>query len=159
MAHKKPSDAGYWLKVVACRPFSRADPSVVAELAKALWHDLNAPEQANNVLQSGIQRPLHKRRALYLIDLFRRFSCVTDAQYQNLTQIVNDGRSALSDAELVPPHGKGTRAVAKLSVTGDQVALAWGLREDLNARLGDVLQYQTRHYTASLYTQSRSSNS
>ncbi len=143
---RRPPSAGTLLKRVASHPFDKADPDVVAELAKALWYDSAAPGQVRQVVQVELTRPLHKRRALYALDVFRRFSCVTDEQYRELDQLVAQLRSQ-APSPTTPKYRK--RGVSRL-VTRDSLAQSWGLREDLSAQLPSTLKYQTRHYSATL---------
>ncbi|HLD68480.1 MAG TPA: hypothetical protein VJA19_20870 [Pseudomonas sp.] len=123
------------------RPSQVTSASLVA-LAKQLWYE---DRNLVPVLQrevAGWRNTEQKQRALYLVDLLRRFPCVSTDKAARLKNFVICWTS-LKPAQ---PSLHASQLVARYQL--DKLANEWGLEEDVSKQMQDVLAFQTRHYAA-----------
>lgn len=81
-------------------------------------------------------------RRTTLVDLLRRFPCVTTDKAARLKGFVSNW-SSLKPAERSP---RETQLVSRYKL--EKLAYEWGLEEDVSKQMQDVLAFQTRHYAA-----------
>lgn len=140
--NRKPS-FGALLENVTQQRLSQVASGSLVELAKQLWY---AERDLVPVLQrevaSKLRSPEQKQRALYLVDLLRRFPCVPADKAARLKGFVTSW-SNLKPAER---SSRAAELVAQYQL--DKLAYEWGLEEDVSKQMQDVLAYQTRHYAA-----------
>ncbi|MCO6057854.1 hypothetical protein NG726_14390 [Pseudomonas sp. MOB-449] len=134
---------GALLENVTQQRLSEVASGVLAELAKQLWYtDRDLVPVLQRELTSKLRGPEQKLRALYLVDLLRRFPCVSEEKAAHLKGFVSRW-SSLKPAERTP---RATQLVSRYQL--DKLAYEWGLEEDVSKQMQDVLAFQTRHYAA-----------
>ncbi|WP_455923403.1 hypothetical protein [Pseudomonas putida] len=128
---------------LAQMPPSEIIPEALSALAKTIWYGpVASADQFAWVLEKGLSEPLHKRRALYLIDTLRRFSCVDEPRAIVLRDVVAQGGA-------FKPFARSAAAAERVSAYQlHRLAHEWGLEEDVCKQMQHVLQFQTRHYAA-----------
>lgn len=140
--HRKQS-FGALLETVTQQRLSQVASGALVELAKQLWY---AERDLVPVLQREVAAKLHepeqRLRALYLVDLLRRFPCVPAEKAARLKGFV----SRWSNLKPVERSSRATQLVARYQL--DKLAYEWGLEEDVSRQMQDVLAFQTRHYAA-----------
>ncbi|NBF01787.1 hypothetical protein GV819_05735 [Pseudomonas sp. Fl5BN2] len=127
---------------LASSPLAQASVDTLVEFALSIWYaESFSAREVLEALQGDI---MAQRRAVYLIDKFRRYPCVTKKRAAQLKSFVYDW-SALK-------MGVHPEPLIQLVITHklDKLAADWGLNEDVTLQAKNVLIYQTRHYTASL---------
>lgn len=134
---------GALLETVTQQRLSQVASGSLVELAKHLWYD---ERDLVPVLQREVAgkllAPEQILRALYLVDLLRRFPCVPANKAARLKSFVSSW-SSLKPVERSP---RATQLVARYQL--DKLAYEWGLEEDVSRQMQDVLAFQTRHYAA-----------
>lgn len=119
-------------------------PAALSTLAKEMWYGA-CPSLASlvHLLEQELADPLHKRRALYLLDVLRRFSCVSEDRAGVLKAILMHGAGFKPSVRTLA----ASERVSQFQL--DELAHEWGLEEDVCQQMQYVLQYQTRHYADS----------
>lgn len=125
---------------LASVPLTSATVEALTEFALLIWYSDEL--RAQDVLDELIGCEIAQRRALYLIDRFRRYPCLTDARAAKLKSFVSEW------VKLKPTQ------VTEAAPNLDRVARDWGLDEDVVDKIKPVLIYQTRHYANSIAAQS-----
>lgn len=95
-------------------------------LALAVWYEGFTPDV---VAVSGYEAQV----TCYLLERLIRFNCVDDNRYDELEGII---KRIAKDLVI---HRTNDHQISKL-------ARKWGLNSDMNALIGKLLPYQTRHY-------------
>lgn len=118
-------------------------PEALSALAKALWYGpVPSVGKFGQLVEAELSDPLYKRRALYLMDALRRFSCVSEERSIALQEIVSAGGA-------FKPSVRSSAAAERVSAFQlHRLAHEWGLDEDVCHQMQHVLQFQTRHYAA-----------
>lgn len=125
---------------LACCPFKHAEIETFVEFALLIWYSDNLrPEEVFRDLGGD---ETSKRRAIYLIDRFRRYPCLTDERAEALRLFVM-GWDSLKRETKVQRKDNSIKSL-------DKLALEWGLDEDVVLLAKHVLKYQTRHYAATV---------
>ena len=128
---------------VAKPPFSQLNPASLAELAKHLWYaEVDLMPQLQQCVASNTLDAEQKRRALYLVDSLRRFSCVSDEKAMQLKHFLAVW------GDLKPKQQSPQAADLVVQFKLDKLASEWGLNEDVTAIMMAVLPFQTRHYAS-----------
>lgn len=140
--HPKPN-FGALLETVTQQHLSQVASVSLVELAKQIWYEeRDLLPVLQRELTGKLCEPEQKLRALYLIDLLRRFPCVPAEKAARLKDFVNEW-SNLKPAERSP---RATQLVSRYQL--DKLAYEWGLEEDVSKQMQAVLAFQTRHYAA-----------
>lgn len=100
----------------------------IIRLACAYWHEDFLPD-IGRILKLGREQ---QKRAGYLTELFSMYHCVDESRALQLVALAHRIKTRAK-----PPHNNNNP---------DQIAAEWGLVENINPFLGDILYYQTRHY-------------
>ena len=113
-------------------PLNALSANELKPVALAFWHENYLPALDN--LEN-----IELQRSGYLIDLFAAFNCVEDARHEKLMQLLDEIKKELADR---------LEEIHRLSehFSDDEIAQEWGLAEDANEAVHDLLPYQTRHY-------------
>lgn len=134
---------GALLETVTQQRLSQVASGSLVELAKQLWYgERDLVPVLQRKLADKLRQPEQKLRALYLVDLLRRFPCVPAEKAAHLKGFVS-GWSNLKPAEHSP---RAAQLVSRYQL--DKLAYEWGLEEDVSKQMQDVLAFQTRHYAA-----------
>ena len=134
---------GALLEAVTQQRLSQVASDSLVELAKQLWYEeRNLVPVLQREVAGKLREPEQKLRALYLVDLLRRFPCVSTDKAARLKGFVSSW-SSLKPAERSP---RATQLVSRYQL--DKLAYEWGLEEDVSKQMQDVLAFQTRHYAA-----------
>lgn len=131
---------------LATVPFTSATVENLTEFALLIWYSDDL--RAQDVMGELVGHDVAQRRALYLIDRFRRYPCLTSARAAKLKSFVSEWASL--KVSLV----SGATPNLKKGCVLDKVAREWGLDEDIVAKIKPVLFYQTRHYASSVAARS-----
>lgn len=144
LAHRKVS-FDTLLEQVSRQGLSSVRSELLAELAKEVWY---GERDLVPLLQREVTDKLHQRvekqRALYLVDMLRRFPCVPEEKAAQLNSFV----SSWSELKPKDHSAHATEMVAKYRL--DKLAYEWGLEEDVSHHMQSMLKFQTRHYAATL---------
>ncbi len=100
----------------------------IIRLACAYWHEDFLPD-TDRLLKLGVEQ---QKRAGYLTERFSLYHCVNESRALQLVELAYRIKARVN-----PIHNNNNP---------DQVAAEWGLVENINPFLGDILYYQTRHY-------------
>ncbi|MHA3886784.1 hypothetical protein [Stutzerimonas degradans] len=117
----------------------------LADFAKQVWYgELNLAALLRRLLARSDMADEQRRRLLYVIDRLICYPCMLRSKATQLRTILKEW------AELKPtqPTPNAIELAARHML--DKKALEWGLEEDITPQMKSVLQYQTRHYAASL---------
>lgn len=117
------------LKKLLKRPLTSATFAEVRPVAEALLYSEFLPSVTANL------NPLEKRRLVFLLEKFRRYSCSSVYRRQQL--------KSFSQA-LNVQYSSSVEDTKKLV---DPLAKKFGLNEDLNHLKPQLLTLQTRHYS------------
>jgi len=139
----QPEALGHLLSTLAQSHPNEIPPEALSTLARGLWYGAPpAISELRRFLETAFDDPLYKRRALYLVDVLRRFSCMSEERSTELKAIVASGAA-------FKPYARSTVAAERVSKFQlDALAHEWGLEEDVCQQMQHVLQFQTRHYAA-----------
>jgi len=127
---------------LASSPLAQASVDTLVEFALSIWYaESFSAREVLEALQGDI---MAQRRAVYLVDKFRRYPCLTKKRAAQLKSFVY-GWSSLKLGVYSDP-------IVQLVVTHklDKLAADWGLDEDVTLQAKNILKCQTRHYAASL---------
>lgn len=122
-------DFEHALKKLLKQPLTSATFAEVRPVAEALLYSEFLPSVTANL------NPLEKRRLVFLLEKFRRYSCSSVYRRQQL--------KSFSQA-LNVQHAASVEDTRKLV---DPLAKKFGLNEDLNHLKPQLLTLQTRHYS------------
>ena len=117
----------------------------LADFAKQIWYgELNLVVLLREHLVRSDMADEQRRRLLYVIDRLICYPCILRSKATQLRAILKEW------AELKPtqPTANAIELAARHML--DKKAFEWGLEEDITPQMKSVLQYQTRHYAASL---------
>lgn len=117
----------------------------LADFAKLVWYgELNLVVLLGEYLVRSDMADEQRRRLLYVIDRLICYPCILRSKATQLRTILKEW------AELKPtqPTTNAIELAARHML--DKKAFEWGLEEDITPQMKSVLQYQTRHYAASL---------
>ena len=129
---------GTLLETVTQQRLSQVASDALVELAKQLWYEeRDLVPVLQREVASKLREPEQKLRALYLVDLLRRFPCVSTDKAARLKGFVSSW-SNLKPAERSP---RATQLVSRYQL--DKLAYEWGLEEDVSKQMQDVLAFQT----------------
>jgi hypothetical protein len=117
------------LKKLVRQPLTFAKFEDVKPVAELLLYSEYLPTTMNNLSR------MEKRRLLFLVEKFRRYSCSTVSRRQQLKSFAD----RLSTDQL--------HHTSQTSQLVDPLAKKLGLNEDLNHLKPQLLSMQTRHYT------------
>lgn len=116
------------LEKIAKQGLGATSSEEMVKLACAYWHENFFPDVGKvNQLPSDQQRLIG-----YLTEFFSMFNCVDESRALRLVDISAKIKTAVNP---IPANDNA-----------DDVAGEWGLEENMNSFLGDILHYQTRHY-------------
>ena len=116
-------------KKVVSSPFSNLSVEDLKPIALAFWHEGYVPELSNlNFKQL--------RKAGYLIDRFRGYSCISRVHKRKLASLVKELKQCLSEVPEVIENADNLELLAQ----------KWHLNEDVSHLMSPLLKYQTRHY-------------
>ena len=99
----------------------------MVELVCAYWYENYGPDLERTLQLSHQQLPVIG----YLTQYFSTFNCVDDARALQLVEVTNKIKDVVKPSQ---------------SENVDDNAARWGLRENINKFLVDILCYQTCHY-------------
>lgn len=116
------------LEKVSQKVLDSSSSEQMIRLACAYWHEGFIPD-TEKIKMLG-EEPQH--RAGYLTEFFAAFNCLDSANRKQLIAAAERIRSF-----------KQPRANTD---NPDDIAVGWGLDDNINAFLKDILYYQTRHY-------------
>lgn len=117
----------------------------LADFAKQVWYgELDLVVLVRNHLVRSAVADEQRRRLLYVIDRLICYPCILRSKAVLLREVLKEW------AELKPaqPTPYAVELAARHML--DKKAFEWGLEEDITPQMKLVLQYQTRHYAASL---------
>ncbi|MCP1652256.1 hypothetical protein [Pseudomonas nitroreducens] len=139
------SNFGRLLEDLTREGLRHASTEALVELAKQLWYgQVDLVPVLEDEVSRRLRRVDQKQRALYLVDRLRRFPCVPPDKAEVLKSFVSTWSS-------LKPAAQSPRATELLAAYRlDSLAYEWGLEEDVSPQMKEVLQYQTRHYAATL---------
>lgn len=125
--------------------FENASAKDFELVAKTLWYsEENLVDVLEFTMENRLQNESQQRRLLYMVERFRRFGCVTPEKKKSLKGFVDKWAH-------LQPHDHDPQAKKMVEAHRlDELALNWGLTDDLSSKLQDVLHFQTRHYADSL---------
>lgn len=134
---------GALLENVTQQRLSQVASGSLVELAKQLWYgERDLVPLLQRELTGKLHQPEQKLRALYLVDLLRRFPCVPTEKAAHLKGFV----SRWANLKPTEHSTRATQLVSRYQL--DKLAYEWGLEEDVSKQMQDVLAFQTRHYAA-----------
>lgn len=120
-------DTQQLLEKIARQGLDATSTDEIVELACAYWYENFSPD-LDKTLQLTHQQLLVIG---YLTQYFSTFNCVEDARALQLVGIANKIKDVVKPSQ---------------SENVDDIAARWGLSDNINKFLGDILMYQTRHY-------------
>jgi hypothetical protein len=133
------------MSAICSRSPREVTEDALAEFAKQIWYgELNLAALLRRLLVRSDMADEQRRRLLYVIDRLICYPCILRSKATLLRTILKEW------AELKPtqPTTNAIELAARHML--DKKALEWGLEEDITPQMKSVLQYQTRHYAASL---------
>lgn len=100
----------------------------MVRLACAYWHEDFLPD-INHIMSFSTEE---QRIMGYLTEFFASFHCVEESRIKKLVELANRIKSVLNPA--ITTNGP------------DEIAAEWGVTDNMDRFLDDILFYQTRHY-------------
>ncbi|EMH6929970.1 TPA: hypothetical protein ACKP9X_005247 [Pseudomonas aeruginosa] len=133
------------INAICSRSPRQVPEDALADFAKQVWYgelDLVAL-LGEHLVRSGMADE-QRRRLLYVVDRLTCYPCMLRSKAGQLREVLKEW------AELKPtqPTTNAIELAARHML--DKKAFEWGLEEDITPQMKSVLQYQTRHYAASL---------
>lgn len=133
------------MNAICSRSPRQVPEDALADFAKQVWYgDLHlAPLLRGHLVKSGVADE-QRRRLLYVVDRLICFPCMLRSKAAQQREVLKEW------AELKPaqPTPYAVELAARHML--DKKAFEWGLEEDITPQMKSVLQFQTRHYAASL---------
>lgn len=133
------------INAICLRSPRQVPEDALTDFAKQVWYgelDL-VPLLREHLMRSGMADE-QSRRLLYVVDRLTCYPCMLRSKAAQLREVLGEW------AELKPaqPTPYAVELAARHML--DKKAFEWGLEEDITPQMKSVLQYQTRHYAASL---------
>lgn len=133
------------MNAICSRSPRQVPEHALADFAKQLWYgELNLVVLLREHLVRSDMADEQRRRLLYVIDRLICYPCILRSKATQLRTILKEW------AELKPTQPTATAIELAARHMLDKKAFEWGLDEDITPQMKSVLQYQTRHYAASL---------
>lgn len=115
------------LERIARQGLNATSTEDMVRLACAYWYENFIPD-----LENTLQLPKQQLWIIgYLTQYFSTFHCVEDERALQLVKVAHEIKDIAKPGQ---------------SENVDDIAARWGLSENINKFLGDILYYQTRHY-------------
>lgn len=133
------------MRAICSRSPREVPEDALADVAKQIWYgELNLAALLKELLARPDMADEQRRRLLYVIDRLICYPCILRSKAIQL-------RTVLKEWAALKPTQQTSNAI---ELAGrhmlDKKALEWGLEEDITPQMKSVLQYQTRHYAASV---------
>lgn len=133
------------MRAICSRSPREIPEDTLADVAKQIWYgELNLAALLKELLAQPDMADEQRRRLLYVIDRLICYPCILRSKAIQLRTVLKEW-AALKPTQ---PTANAIELAGRHML--DKKALEWGLEEDITPQMKSVLQYQTRHYAASV---------